>query len=165
MVATVNLHVFTGANAATESAAVTGIDLISADNATNSLANRQANPVTIPAAGTNYSFEKWIRAKIAVVPDNYVQNFQFWTDGAFDTGVGINVGTNAAGVTPIATVSTIATTDGTTYVSGAKLAWHAGQLSALNATTDALVLQMAVGTTAVQGNVTQESLNYSYDEL
>jgi hypothetical protein len=46
MAATVTIRVYTGASAGTESSAVSGIDLISADNATNSLANRQANPIT-----------------------------------------------------------------------------------------------------------------------
>ena len=43
MVASLSVRVYTGSSAGTESAVVTGIDFISADNATNSLANRQAN--------------------------------------------------------------------------------------------------------------------------
>lgn len=164
MPATISLRVYTSTNAATESAAVTGVDFISADNATNSLANRQANPLTIPSAGTNYSYEKWLKLKIDVVPANSVSNFLFWTDGAFQTGVGFKAGVTATGVTPVVTASTVATVDASTYTSAAKLTWHAGSLSALNATTQYLVLQASVGTTAVQGNMTQESFNYSYDE-
>ena len=59
MAAALSLRVYTGATAATESAAVTGIDFISADNATNSSGNRSSNPVTV---GTN-SFEKHLRLK------------------------------------------------------------------------------------------------------
>ena len=56
MVATLTLRVYTSTAAGTESAAVTGIDLISADNATNTLGNRQTNPITV---NTN-SFVKWL---------------------------------------------------------------------------------------------------------
>ena len=71
MAASVSIRVCTGANAGTESAAVSGIDFLSADNATNSTANRQANPIT---AG-NKSYEKWLRAEVDTAPDNAVDNF------------------------------------------------------------------------------------------
>jgi hypothetical protein len=54
MAATVTIRVNTGAAAATESGAQTGIDLISADNATNSPANRSANPITASSSTTLY---------------------------------------------------------------------------------------------------------------
>jgi len=71
MVATLTLRVYTGTNAGTESATVTGIDMISADNATNSLANRQANPISV---GTK-SYDKWLKLKLSTAPDNGVTNF------------------------------------------------------------------------------------------
>ena len=80
MAASLSLRVYTGAGQ-TESASVAGIDLVSADNASNSLANRQANPITV---GTN-SYEKWVALKIDTAPANNVDNFQIWMDGAVDT--------------------------------------------------------------------------------
>ena len=68
MAASVSIRVCYGANAGTESAAVSGIDLISADNATNSTANRAAYPIT---AGES-SYEKYIRAEVDTAPDNAV---------------------------------------------------------------------------------------------
>lgn len=168
MPATLSLRVYTGANAATESSAVTGIDFISADNATNSLANRQANPVTV---GTN-SFSKHLRLKVDVVPANSVSNFKFWTDGAGQANVGLraklSVGTGGAtpgtgDTTPSATALT-GDADAYTYTSGSKGTWDAASYSALNAVTKALVLQLQPTVSATAGNWTQETLNYSYDE-
>ena len=84
MVATLGLHVYTSTNAATESGVVTGIDLISADNATNSLGNRQSFPITV---NTN-SYEKWLKLKISAIPDNSVTNFLLWGDGGVDLSWG-----------------------------------------------------------------------------
>ena len=73
MAATLVLAVSTSSGP-TVTDSVTGIDLISADNATNTLANRQANPITV---GTS-SYEKWIRLKVTATPANYVQSFKVW---------------------------------------------------------------------------------------
>lgn len=168
MVATVSLRVYTGTNAATESAAVTGIDFISADNATNSLGNRQANPVTV---GTN-SFEKHLRLKFDVAPANSVSNFKFWTDGAGQANVGLraklNVGTGGAtpgtgDTTPTATTMT-GDADAYTYTSGSKGTWDATSYTTINHVTKAMLLQLQPTGAATPGNWTQETLNYSYDE-
>lgn len=142
---------------------VSGIDLISADNATNTLANRQANPITV---GTN-SYEKWIRLKVTATPANYVQSFKVWFNSTVDatttlyfTGayVTYQLGTTAA--------STIANAVATTYTSGNKAIWDNAQYTAaqVNAYTKYLVMQLAVGATAGPGNWTQQTVNYSYDE-
>src|ERR1041384_3137956 len=86
MAASLSFRVYTGASAGTKSAVVTGIDLESADNATNSLANRQANPITV---GTN-SYEKWLKLKGDTAPANAVTNFKVWGDGAVMTSTTLN---------------------------------------------------------------------------
>lgn len=160
MAASLSLRVYTGA-AATESAAVTGIDLISADNATNSLANRQANPITV---GTN-SYEKWIKLKVDTAPANEVKNFKIWGDGAVMTSTSLYFtagyvtyaqGTNAA--------STIANANFTSYTAGNKATWDSTAYSTTNATTKFVVFQLQVGADAGPGNWTQETISYSYDE-
>ena len=162
MAATLVLSVSTSSGP-TVTDAVTGIDLESADNATNTLANRQANPITV---GTN-SYEKWIRLKITATPANYVQSFKVWFNSTVDTTTTLNftgayvtyqVGTTAA--------STIANANATTYTAGNKAAWDVAQytLGQLNAYTKYLVMQLAVGATAGPGNWTQQTVNYSYDE-
>jgi hypothetical protein len=161
MAATLTLRVYTSTNAATESSAVTGIDFISADNATNSLGNRQANPITV---GTN-SFEKWLKLKVDAAPANGVTNFQLWGDGAVMTSTTLNwTGSYTTGVTPVATASTKANTTFTNYTAGNKGVWDAASYTATNDTTKYAVFQLVVDATAGPGNWTQETINYSYDE-
>jgi hypothetical protein len=161
MAATLGLHVYTSTNAATESGVVTGIDLISDDNATNSLANRQTNPITV---NTN-SYEKWLKLKISATPDNSVSNFLVWGDGGVDTSTTLYVaGNQITGVTPTATTSTVATNDFTLYTSTNKLTWDAGPYTNTNDTTNYLVFQLSVDADASPGNWTQETVSYSYDE-
>lgn len=168
MAATVSLRVYTGTNAATESAAVTGIDFISADNATNSLANRQANPITV---GTN-SFSKHLRLKIDSGIINSIGNVKFWTDGTGQSNVALRaklaVGTGGASPgtgdsTPSATALT-GDADAYTYTSGAKGTWDSASYTTNTHVTKALVLQLQPNGSATAGNWTQETLNYSYDE-
>lgn len=168
MPATVELRVYTGTNAATESAAVTGVDFIAADNATNSLANRQAFPITV---GTN-SFEKHLRLKWTVAPANALTNFKFWTDGAGQANVGLRaklaVGTGGASpgtgdTTPTATAMA-SDVDAYTLTSGAKGTWDSASYSTVNHVSKALLLQLQPTASATQGNWTQETLSFSYDE-
>lgn len=169
MVAVLDVRVYTGTNAATESAAgVSGIDFISADNATNSSGNRTSNPVVV---GTN-SYEKHLRLKITTPPANGVTNFKFWTDGAGQANVGLRaklaVGTGGAtpgtgDTTPSATTMT-GDADAYSYTSGAKGTWDSASYSATNAVTKAMLLQLQPTASADPGNWTQETLNYSYDE-
>ena len=77
MAASLSVRVYTGSAAGTESAVVTGIDLESADNATNTLANRQANPINVGGQ----SYEKWLKLKLDTAPANGVTNFKIWGDG------------------------------------------------------------------------------------
>jgi hypothetical protein len=153
--------VYTSTNAGTESAAVSGIDFISADNATNSLANRQANPITV---GTN-SYEKWLKLKVDTAPANAVTNFKIWGDGAVQTSTTLMwTGAYVTGTTPVATASTIANTTFTNFTSGNKGTWDSASYSATNATTKYAVFQLQVDSTCGPGNWTQETVNYSYDE-
>jgi hypothetical protein len=161
MAATLQLsaHYGSGGGSATDN--VAGIDLISADNTTNSLANRQANPITV---GTN-SYEKWVQLKVVTAPSNYVQNFKVWGDGGVMTSTTLNFtgafvtyqqGTTAA--------STIANAAFTTYTAGNKATWDTMSYSVTGSYTKYVVFQLMVDATAGPGNWTQETISYSYDE-
>ena len=164
MAATITVRVDYGAGPTT-SAAISGIDLISADNAANSLANRTANPITIG----NRSYEKWVKAYIDVAPDNLVENFQVWGDGAVDAGTILNIGSTGSVnyTTPVATASAVATTDFTVCTSGSKYSWSSGSIHDVTMTSDYLVLQLltedgvaGVGNWGAPG----ETISYSFDE-
>ena len=162
MAASVGIRVFTGTGAGTMSGSdVTGIDLISADNATNSAGNRATYPIT---AGNN-SYEKWIKARVgATAPDNYVKLFKVWGDGAVQSETTLKYGVTATGATPTASASSVATTDFTGAVVGAKADWHDGELTTEGDLTDYLVLQLQTTASAAAGNWTQETINYQYTE-
>jgi len=161
MVASLSVRVYTGSTAATQSAAVTGIDFISADNATNTLANRQANPITVGSR----SYEKWLKLYLDTAPSNGVTNFQVWGDGAVMTSTTLNfTGNYITGVTPVNTTSSIANAAFTSYTSSAKATWDTTSYSATGSVTRYAVFQLAVDSTANPGNWTQETISYSYDE-
>jgi hypothetical protein len=160
MAASLTLRVYTSTGP-TESAAVTGIDLESADNATNTLANRQANPISVGTA----SYEKWLKLKVDTAPANGVTNFKVWGDGAVMTSTTLYMTANYATYQQGTTAtSTIANANFTTYTSGNKATWDTASYSATNATTKFLVLQLAVDATSGPGNWTQETISYSFDE-
>jgi len=160
MAASLSLRVYTGAGA-TESAVVTGIDLESADNATNTLANRQANPITV---ATN-SYEKWLKLKIDTAPANGVTNFKIWGDGAVDTSTTLAFTSQYVTFQQASTVTTtIGNANFTTYTAGNKATWDTVSYSATNATTKFVLFQLQVAATANPGNWTQETISYSYDE-
>jgi len=161
MVASLSVRVYTGTDAGTQSAAVTGIDLISADNATNSLANRQANPITV---GT-LSYEKWVKLYTDTAPANGVTNFQIWGDGGVMTSTVLYfTGNYVTGVTPTAVTSTVANAAFITYTAGNKATWDTASFSATGSVTKYAVFQLAVDATANPGNWTQETISFSYDE-
>lgn len=168
MPATLSLRVYTGANAATESAAQTGISFLSVDNAANDGTTRANNPV---AAGTN-SFVKFLRLRLDVAPANAVTNFLWWTDGTGQANVALRakeqVGTGGAspgtgGVTPSATALTT-DIDAYTRTSGAKGTWDTASYSTVGHVTKGLQLQLQPAAGAAAGPWTQETINYQYDE-
>lgn len=161
MVAALSLRVQTGSGSGTESSAVTGIDLISADNATNSLANRQANPITV---GTR-SYEKYVKLKVDTAPANSVSNFKIWGDGAVASNTTLWwSGAVTSYTQPVSSASSVATTDFTGVTSSAKGTWDSASYSALNATTKYSVFQLEVSSGAAPGNWPTETVSYSYDE-
>lgn len=161
MAATVTIRVNTGSGGSAQSSAQTGIDLVSVDDPTNSPANRAANPITAGAS----SYEKWISARVDVAPDNQVNNFQLWGDGAVQASTDLFVGIGGAAQTQATSAdSAVATNNWTGYVVGTKLAWHATNMTGIGSLTDFAVFQLEVDGTAAAGNWTQETLNYSFDE-
>lgn len=169
MAATLSVRLQTGAAAGSESPAVTGIDLISADNSTNSLANRQANPITIPAATPTsaYSYEKYCKLKVDVAPANAVTNFKAWCAQGGLNGAGTALTMDAEGAvtsygTPVNTARLSAPPIPTTQ--GAAVQWDAASYTTIGNVTKYLVIQLAAGNPASPGNMAQATVSYSYDE-
>ena len=164
MAASVEIHVYNGDPIADAGALVSGIDLISADNADNTPANRIAHPLTIGQR----SYEKWLKPHVSVDPDNWIGQFKVWGDGAVDANTQLLYGTTAVGVAPTINPSSVAVNDFTTAVVGTKATWDLNiktpaQL-ALDNTFRYLVLQLSVGASATPGDWTTETIYYEYQE-
>ena len=161
MVAALTVRVNTAAAAGTESASQIGIDFCSADNATNTIGNRQTNPITVGGQ----SYEKWLTLKVDTKPANEITNVEIWGDGGVATSSTLNfTGEFVTGTTPVATVSTIADDDFDSYTGGAKATWDAGPYSFTDDVTAFAVFQLAVAADSNPGNWAQETISYSYDE-
>jgi hypothetical protein len=161
MAATITIQGCTGENAATE-ATITGLMM----RANDAVTVTKANPITIPAEGTAYSFEKWIRFKCTAAPDNQVANFKYWGPNTPPgTGLVLYAGTTDTGATPVATDSSVATTQqDTNYYDTSHTLAIGGTLTTEDDESDYLVLQLDVGSTASPGDIAQQTHNFSYDE-
>ena len=152
------------------------------------------DPVPVPSSGTNYSYWKQIYLKCDTAPDTQVDNIKFYTDGTgFGTGITLNVGlqfptknsgSNAgyevastggtSGTTGIeltsghALVSTVASAFDYTQASpltGPTISEDSSIINAIGETSNYLILQVAVASTATPGNKTDETLTFQYDEI
>lgn len=146
------------------------------------------DPIPIPTSGTNYSKWKSIYVKCTTGPNTQVDNFKFYTDGGnFGTGITVRVGqqfpTKNSGTssgykvaTPVDTailnnytgIASVA--DAFSYTSGSPLSGPAiteagGIINAIGETTNYLILQMEVISTASPGNLTDETFTIQYDEI
>jgi len=161
MAATIEMQACTSTDAGTEAtaAAITF-------RANDSADNNSDNPITIPGSGTTYSYEKWLRWKCTAAPDTQCTNFKFWGPNSTPgTGLVIYAGTTDTGVTPTDSDSSVATTrQDTNYYDSSNTLSIAGTLTTIGNETDYLVLQLDVGDTATQGDMTQQTMYYSYDE-
>lgn len=169
MTATLSVRVYTGSSPGSKSQAQTGIDLESADNSTNTLANRQTNPVTIPTgANSAFSYEKFCVLQVDGAPSNFVQNFKTWSaqGGTGGAGTGVTIEDEPAVTsytTPVSTERAGAAPMPTT--SGAADTWDSTQYSSVGQVTKFAVLQLTVLSTASPGNMSQATISFSYDEL
>jgi len=143
-----------------------GIDFISADNCTNTSGNRTSNPITIPSSGFAYSYEKYLKFELGTTePDTQVTNFKFWGGGSDpESGVVIDYfRVTDTGVTPAAATTNSAYAAMTTITSDAKQD-ITGTLTTQGDATQFIVMMLEVSTGASQGNMTQQTFSYSYDE-
>ncbi len=173
MAATITLHVWTGTNANVDGGSTPDFSFGTADDPTDDSGWRISNPITIPAAGSAYSYEKYISACIGVVPSNNVGNFQIWGTApaqTYPTGTCwlVGVAACAAGADPVVTSSTVATSSLGAATSGGKAEWDAASYAAAACQTAYVVHQLQVVGAACVGNwggANGCALSYSYDEV
>lgn len=141
--------------------------------------------LVIPAAGTIYSYYKFIYLLCDGADSHTMNNFKIYSDGTNSLGTGIDVkiglqfpvhNSGAATGYELANnanemVSETALTSSATifnYSSGSGLTVTCGEsgsaIDAANETTNYVVLQMEVSDTASPGDLTNETGTWAYDE-
>lgn len=163
MVATVQIIEKNGAGPTTTDKTSGTVRFKTADNATVDT----LDPINIPAAGTNYSYEKWLRLNVTVAPNTNISNLKFYTDGGngLGTGVGLFAKAVTTYTTPALGTSTTGYTDAFTYTSGSALSLGAGPFTGTGEKGDHSVLLMTVADTASPGQTPSETITFSYDEI
>lgn len=135
-------------------------------NADNSTVDT-SNPMVKPGAGTDFSFEKWLRFNVSGGTYTEISNIKAYSDGANGLGTGISLYAKAvtAFATPAEATSTAGYTDFFTYTSGSPLTLGAGPYTSTGEKGDHLVMMMGVGTTASGGMTPTETLTIAWDEI
>ena len=146
--------------------------------------------IPIPSSGTNYSYWKHIYMKCATAPSTSVDNVKFYTDGGgFGVGFTLKVGdetpekthsaspgyelaTGTPGTTGTVMTShanITASTDAFSFTSASpkslSISEASSQIDAVGETTDYLVLQLEVISTASPGDLADETMTIKYDEI
>ena len=159
--------------------ATTGVDKTSGTvrfknvASTTSTAADASDPIPIPAAGSNYSYVKKLRAYMSVAPDTSVSNLEWYMAAGNTLGTGITMTAKNIGTTFGTHYQTLMA-DGAdlfSYLTGARLNGDgtdtgpflpADNISHIG---DIIELQMAVASTASSGAKTAQTLTLSYDEV
>ena len=154
MAATVQINEYNGAGE-TKTAAVAKGHFLNIESASVSDAIRDNNPIPVPGAGSNYSYEKWHKLEVTGGTYTELTDFRHFIDSAPGTGLVIetsaNTGTpsNETYNTPINTASAKAdTTMPTTDPAAASIS---GTLTANGQETGYVVTQLEVQSTATAG--------------
>jgi len=125
------------------------------------------NPMVIPTAGVDYSYEKWLRLNVTIAPDTNISNLKFYTDGAngFGTGVLLYAKAVATYATPAEATATAGYTNAFSYTSGSALDLGTAAVTGVGEKGSHAVMMMTVASTASPGTLTAETGTFSYDEL
>lgn len=169
MAATVELKIYTGTDAGTESPTgdATNWNLMSTDAYDSTGTDYQTNRIQVPSSGTNYSYERWMRLDFSGT-FNLIDSIKAWHSAGSlsDANLDLLAGTTDTGVTPTDSASTVATTTLTS--------WDTEE-EALDLTPDSgltsagyskyLVVQLEVpSTVTTPGDIGTQTITFQYDE-
>jgi hypothetical protein len=163
-----------GTGAASAGLATTNTAFTNARLCTSDTANAGTlNPLIVPTAGTNYSYEQWHYLNADTTPTGTVNNVKWYTDGSVGwTGVTLYVGVSSTYVqatgTPgsTGTLSTVATTNAGTYTQASPLT-VSGSISNPNTgkITQFVVVQGRITSSATSSTtLATETISWRYDE-
>jgi hypothetical protein len=163
MPATVQIVEKNGAGGTTTDKTSGTIRFKNADNATVDL----LNPMVKPGAGSDFSFEKWLRFNVSGGTYTQITNIRAYSDGANGLGTGALLWARAVAsyATPIEATSTSGYTNFFTYTSGSALTLGAGPFTSTGEKGDHLVMMFEVQSTASGGLTPTETLTIAWDEI
>lgn len=124
------------------------------------------NPMVIPATGSDWSFEKWLRLNVSGI-FTQISNLKFYTDGTSGFGTGVNTWakSSATYTTPAELTSSTGYLDAFGYTSAAPLDIGVGPYTVAGDIGSYVVLGLEVQSTASQGTLASETITFSYDEI
>jgi hypothetical protein len=181
MAATVVINEWNGNSTKTDKTSST-VRFKSADNATVDT----NNPLSIPASGQTYSYEKWLRLAITGTPPSQrINNLKFYTDGSngYDSGSGFvklwgEVAASgafrsaeaavAANSIPLGGSGSLTMTNAFTYTANGALSLSSAAETFSGSGVDIglfVVAVMEIEPSATQGTLTAETGTFSYDEI
>lgn len=139
------------------------VRLKKADNSTVDL----VNPLVKPGAGSDWSFEKWLRLNVTGGTYTQITSIRAYTDGSSGLGTGINLWAKAVAsyATPALGTASTGYANAFTYTTGAPLSLGAGPFTATGEKGDHLVLLAEVLSTAAGGLTTSETITVAWDEI
>ena len=160
MTATVQIHEYT----ATDTGVDKTSDTIRFKSAVDTVVDT-ADRLTIPGAGSDYSYTKQVRLYATVAADISLEDVTAYTDGAngFGSEVDIFYDTSAEWVTEIDT--DISGTDFFTITDGSAVDMGGSDITDITGYFgDVLRLQMHIGSGASPGALAAETMTLTYDE-
>jgi hypothetical protein len=163
MAATVQILEKNGAGPTTTDKTSGTVRFKNADNATVDL----VNPMVKPGAGSDWSFEKWLRVNVSGGTYTQITNLVAYSDGSSGLGTGVNIWAKAvtAYSTPAEGTASTGYANLFTYTSGAPLSLGAGPFTSTGEKGDHLVMLAEVQSTASGGLTSSETVTIAWDEI
>ena len=166
MVATITWKQCTSTDAGTETTTTNKYSHLTSSDTADDGTGYESNTITSPLTGTNYSYERWMRF-VFTSTFNLIDNIKVYkSSGTLSDGnLVLNAGETDTGVTPINTVSSIATSAIPTVVGSAVDITPVNAIDASGEKTDYFVIQLVVpSTVTTPGNISSQGLTVQYDE-
>ncbi len=128
------------------------------------------DPMVIPTAGQDWSFQKWLRLNVTTAPDTNLTNLKFYTDGtgwsAADAFVKAWAVAEATYASPIAASgSSQFSTDMFALVAATSLDLGTAAVTSTGLVGSYAHLALEVEAGATQGTLVAETLTFAFDEL
>ena len=168
MAATVELKIYTGSGGTENpsSGDASNWNLMSIDSYDSTGTDYQNNPITVPASGTNYSYERWMRLRFSG-SFNLIDNIKAWKSAGTlsDANLTLNAGVTDTYAQPVNSASTIATSAIPESEATALDLTPSGGVTSSPGYSKYLVVQLVVpSSVTTPGDIGNQTITFQYDE-